>query len=118
MPTYEYRCTLCQHRFEAFQKMSDAPITTCPQCAGPVQRLMGAGMGLIFKGSGFYITDYKKTNSSTASSSHPPASSESSQNKESAGAKTGESKPADSKPAGSSADTTKDNKSKSDKAAA
>ncbi len=118
MPTYEYRCTLCQHRFEAFQKMSDAPIATCPQCAGPVQRLMGAGTGLIFKGSGFYITDYKKTNSSTASTPHPPVSSESSQNKESAGSKGTEPKPADSKPAGSSADKSKDNKSKSDKAAA
>jgi len=114
MPTYEYRCTLCHHQFEAFQKMSDALITTCPKCAGPVQRLMGVGMGLIFKGSGFYITDYKKTNSSTATSSHPPASGESDQIKESAGAKTKEPKPADSKPAGSSADK----KTKSDKAAA
>ena len=118
MPTYEYRCTLCDYRFEAFQKMSDAPITTCPQCAGPVQRGMGAGMGLIFKGSGLYITDYKKSNSSTASSSHSPAAGESSQNKETAGSKTTEPKPADSKPAGSSPDKTKETKSKSDKAAA
>ncbi|NLP09157.1 zinc ribbon domain-containing protein [bacterium] len=113
MPTYEYHCTLCHHRFEAFQKMSDAPIAACPQCDGPVQRLMGAGMGLIFKGSGFYITDYKKNNSSMTSSSPPPASGESNQSKESAGSKANESKPADSKPAVSSAD-----KTKSDKAAA
>jgi len=66
MPTYEYRCTLCEHRFEAFQKMSDLPLTNCPHCSGPVQRIIGAGMGLIFKGSGFYITDYKKANASTA----------------------------------------------------
>ncbi len=118
MPTYEYRCTLCHHRFEAFQKMSDAPIATCPQCAGPVQRLMGAGTGLIFKGSGFYITDYKKSNSSTASSSHSPTSGAGSPSKESAGSKTTEPKPADSKPTGSSPDKSKDTKSKSDKAAA
>ncbi len=73
-------------------------------------------MGLIFKGSGFYITDYKKTNSSTVSPS--PASGDNGQNKESAGSKAVEPKPADSKPAGSSADKTKDNKNKSDKAAA
>jgi putative FmdB family regulatory protein len=67
MPTYEYRCTLCECRFEAFQKMTDLPLSQCPECGGPVQRLIGAGMGLIFKGSGFYITDYKKSNSSTSS---------------------------------------------------
>lgn len=59
MPTYDYECTVCGHRFEAFQSMSDKPLTKCPECRGKVKRLIGAGAGLIFKGSGFYITDYR-----------------------------------------------------------
>jgi putative FmdB family regulatory protein len=61
MPTYEYVCTKCGHAFEAFQSMKDAPLKQCPKCrkAG-LKRLIGGGAGLIFKGSGFYITDYKK----------------------------------------------------------
>lgn len=66
MPTYDYRCEKCGHTFEAFQQMTAAPLTECPACHGPVQRLIGGGTGLIFKGSGFYITDYKKSNSSTS----------------------------------------------------
>jgi putative FmdB family regulatory protein len=60
MPTYEYECTKCGHTFEAFQRMSDAPLSSCPQCRGGVRRLIGGGMAVIFKGSGFYTTDYKK----------------------------------------------------------
>lgn len=59
MPTYDYECTKCGHRFEAFQSMSDEPLTKCPECRGKVKRLIGAGAGPIFKGSGFYITDYR-----------------------------------------------------------
>ena len=59
MPTYDYQCQNCGHRFELFQRMSDDPVTTCPTCEGPVERLITGGTGLIFKGSGFYITDYK-----------------------------------------------------------
>ncbi len=59
MPTYDYRCTVCEHRFEAFQAMSADPLTDCPVCGGQVERLIGGGAGLVFKGSGFYITDYK-----------------------------------------------------------
>ena len=62
MPTYDYRCTECDHRFEAIQKMSDDPLSTCPECQGKVKRLIGAGSGLLFKGSGFYITDYRSDN--------------------------------------------------------
>ena len=60
MPTYEYVCTKCHHAFEQFQSMNDAPLTKCPKCkkAG-LKRLIGGGAGLIFKGTGFYITDYK-----------------------------------------------------------
>lgn len=60
MPTYDYECKNCNHTFEAFQKMSDAPLETCPECSGPVKRLIGTGAGIIFKGSGFYCTDYKR----------------------------------------------------------
>ncbi len=60
MPTYEYECQKCGHRFEVFQSIKDTPKKTCPECKGRVKRLLGTGAGLIFKGSGFYITDYRK----------------------------------------------------------
>ena len=67
MPTYDYQCKECGHRFETFQSMKDAVLTTCPQCeAESLQRLIGAGAGLLFKGSGYYLTDYKKSSSSAA----------------------------------------------------
>jgi putative FmdB family regulatory protein len=59
MPTYEYECEKCGHRFEVFQSMSDAPKKRCPKCRGKVRRLIGTGAGMIFKGSGFYATDYR-----------------------------------------------------------
>lgn len=61
MPTYEYECQKCGHRFEEFQSMKDEPLKKCPQCKGKVKRLIGAGAGLLFKGSGFYITDYRSS---------------------------------------------------------
>jgi putative FmdB family regulatory protein len=60
MPTYEYECQKCSHRFEAFQGINDPSLSQCPLCKGKVRRLISPGAGLIFKGSGFYITDYKK----------------------------------------------------------
>src|SRR5580700_3689922 len=60
MPTYEYECQKCGHHFELVQSMKDAPKRTCPKCRGRVKRLLGTGAGLIFKGSGFYSTDYRK----------------------------------------------------------
>ena len=59
MPTYEYECKKCGHVFEEFQQMSEKPICRCPKCSGPVVRLPGLGAGIIFKGSGFYATDYR-----------------------------------------------------------
>lgn len=59
MPTYDYRCLECEHEFEVFQGINDPRLTECPTCQGEVKRLIGAGAGLIFKGSGFYITDYR-----------------------------------------------------------
>jgi putative FmdB family regulatory protein len=70
MPTYDYACKKCGHRFEAFQSMNDDQLTTCPQCTTEsLQRLIGAGAGLVFKGSGFYLTDYKKSSSTPAAAS-------------------------------------------------
>ena len=61
MPTYEYACPKCGHHFEQYQTMSAAPLRKCPKCGkSGVKRLIGAGAGLIFKGSGFYSTDYRK----------------------------------------------------------
>lgn len=60
MPTYEYRCTQCGYQFEEFQSIVAEPLTVCPRCGGKVQRLISSGGGLIFKGSGFYETDYKR----------------------------------------------------------
>lgn len=67
MPTYEYICEKCDHQFDVFQSMKDAPLATCPKehCGmkkwgkGKVKKMIGSGAGLIFKGSGFYITDYR-----------------------------------------------------------
>lgn len=60
MPTYEYKCLRCKKKFDASQRMSDAPLKKCVHCRGKVERLIGAGGGFIFKGTGFYATDYKK----------------------------------------------------------
>ncbi len=62
MPTYEYECSSCQYLFEAFQGISEKPLTECPRCKGPVRRKISGGSGLLFKGKGFYITDYRSEN--------------------------------------------------------
>ncbi len=59
MPTYDYKCMVCNYQFEEFQKITDNPLTECPKCKGTLKRLIGAGAGPIFKGTGFYQTDYK-----------------------------------------------------------
>lgn len=60
MPTYEYECTSCGHNFEHSQSMTAKPLETCPKCGKKVKRLISSGSGIIFKGSGFYATDYRK----------------------------------------------------------
>lgn len=69
MPTYEYECTSCNIRFEKFQSIKDDPLSVCPECNGSVKRLISAGVGIIFKGSGFYTTDYKKSSVTTGTNS-------------------------------------------------
>lgn len=66
MPTYEYKCESCDYMFEEFQSMHDEPIKLCPQCGGPVRKLISSSYGVIFKGSGFYETDYKHNNADYA----------------------------------------------------
>lgn len=67
MPTYEYRCHKCGHRFSRFQRISEPPVKKCPNCQSSkgVERLISGGAGLIFKGSGFYITDYARQSDRT-----------------------------------------------------
>lgn len=76
MPTYEYACVKCGHEMEAFQSMKDDPLKKCPACRKQgLKRLVGGGAGLIFKGTGFYITDYKKSSggAKTESGGEKPA---------------------------------------------
>jgi len=68
MPLYEYECDNCGHRFEVIQKFSDAPLTECPKCKGTLRKLVSSP-AIQFKGSGWYITDYAKKNSTGAGSS-------------------------------------------------
>jgi putative FmdB family regulatory protein len=84
MPTYDYECKACGHVFEHFQMMSDDPLKDCPKCGQEVRRLIGGGLGIIFKGSGFYVTDNRSAGNgggkdqkpeSTGSSSESSASS-------------------------------------------
>ncbi len=69
MPTYDYECKDCGHTFEHFQSMSEDPLKICPECGGVLRRLIGGGMGIIFKGSGFYVTDNRKGNNDQNKSS-------------------------------------------------
>lgn len=74
MPTYEYHCDNCEHHFDEFQSMSDKPLKKCPQCGKPkLRRLFGAGAGIIFKGSGFYQTDYRSASYQSAAKAEQEA---------------------------------------------
>jgi len=87
MPTYDYRCDACGHEMDKFQGITEPALKKCPACGKPkLRRLIGSGAGIIFKGSGFYETDYKRSRPSTSKEGSPR--------------KDGESKP--SKPADSS----------------
>ena len=93
MPTYDYECKNCGHVFEYFQAMADDPLTTCPDCrTESLRRLVGGGMGVIFKGSGFYVNDAKKSASTSKplkekgekKESAPPAAASKAQSSQSA----------------------------------
>ena len=81
MPTYQYRCTACQNELEAFQKFTDDPLTTCEECGGSLRKLYNA-VGIVFKGSGFYATDSRKSKSASKPSSESAASKDSTPAKE------------------------------------
>jgi putative FmdB family regulatory protein len=93
MPTYDYQCQKCGHRYEVFQSMKDDRLTDCPleTCDGKVKRLLGTGAGIIFKGSGFYETDYRSDSYKKAASADKSSGSSGGS---SSGGSGGESKPA------------------------
>ena len=72
MPTYEYECLSCKYEFEAFQKITDDSLKECPRCNGMVKRKISAGSGVLFKGSGFYTTDYRSENYKKKASEEKP----------------------------------------------
>ena len=93
MPTYQYACTVCGHRFDAVQSFSDPSLSECPQCAGKLRKVFSS-VGIVFKGSGFYRTDSRSggtvaagETSSTTSSSEGSKSTESSKSSESSTSK-------------------------------
>jgi putative FmdB family regulatory protein len=86
MPTYDYECGACGHKFEKFQSMSSKPVRKCPVCGkSKVKRLLGIGAGVIFKGSGFYCTDYRSPTYAESAKKDKPAA---------ASSGTGDAKPA------------------------
>lgn len=102
MPTYEYRCEACGHQFERYQSITAAPLRKCPACGQrTVQRLLGTGGGIIFKGSGFYQTDYRSESYKKAASAEKNTASG---NGHATPAKTGDKAPAASKPVRKPAD--------------
>ncbi|MBX3353166.1 MAG: hypothetical protein KF684_09545 [Phycisphaeraceae bacterium] len=77
MPTYDYRCNACQHEFELFQSMKDSPKRKCPECGkNALERLIGLGGGIIFKGGGFYETDYRSDSYKKSAEADKKASSD------------------------------------------
>ena len=107
MPTYDYECDACQHKFEEFQSISAEPLTKCPKCKKKkLRRLFGAGAALVFKGSGFYTTDYRSDSYKKAASadSKSTESSSSSESKSETKSETKSAAKTESKPAAKSTD--------------
>ena len=109
MPTYEYKCLDCGIQFDRFQSIIEDPIQECPECSGRTKRLIGAGAGLIFKGSGFYITDYRSEGYKESAKKDKESSSSGEGDSKSGDSKGGDSKSSDSK----SSKTESNNASKS-----
>jgi len=87
MPTYDYECAICGHNFEVFQSMSAEPLSDCPECGGGVKRLIGTGAGILFKGSGFYQTDYRSSSYKKGEAADQPQKAPSKNDKKSASKK-------------------------------
>ncbi|MBM4027155.1 MAG: zinc ribbon domain-containing protein [Planctomycetes bacterium] len=105
MPTYAYACENCQHQFDAFQSITAKPLRTCPACGkATLKRLIGTGAGIIFKGSGFYCTDYRSDGYKNAAKSETGGTSEKAAEKKESKAET---KTASSPAAGESSKTEK-----------
>lgn len=77
MPTYDYECSKCGHTYEVFQSMTEEPKKRCPECKGKVQRLISGGAGILFKGTGFYQTDYRSDGYKQAAAADTSSSSSS-----------------------------------------
>jgi putative FmdB family regulatory protein len=112
MPTYEYKCSACGHAFEQFQSITAAPIKRCPGCGkAKVKRLLGTGAGIIFKGSGFYITDYRdagyKEKAKAEAGGGDAKSDGQAESRPAADSKAADSKPAESKAADARPATTR-----------
>ncbi len=88
MPTYQYRCNECSHEFSEFQSITADPLSTCPECGGAVKRLISGGAGFLFKGDGFYTTDYRSENYKKAEKADKDSSSPKSDGAKSDGAGT------------------------------
>jgi putative FmdB family regulatory protein len=100
MPTYEYKCPN-GHHFELFQKMSDEPRASCPQCGAQSERLLSGGMGFLFKGNGFYVTDYRSDSYKKDASKEAKAETSGSAPKDKDAKTEGKSPPKASSPEGS-----------------
>jgi putative FmdB family regulatory protein len=95
MPTYDYSCDACQHKFEQFESISAEPQKKCPKCSKrKLRRLFGAGAGVVFKGSGFYQTDYRSESYSKAAAADKPPAESSSGSSEAKSETKSEAKPA------------------------
>ena len=100
MPTYDYVCDACEHKFELFHSIKDEPKRKCPECGkNKLRRLIGSGAAIVFKGSGFYQTDYRSDNYKKGASADKPAESKPAEGKSSEN-KTSESKPTEKKSGG------------------
>jgi putative FmdB family regulatory protein len=106
MPTYEYKCNSCGHSFETVQGMNDKPLSRCPKCKSALRRVINGGMGIIFKGSGFYTTDYKKSSALTGGNG---------KKSESSGPSEGSSRDSSSKDSSSRDSSSRDSSSKDSK---
>jgi putative FmdB family regulatory protein len=114
MPTYGYRCSSCGHEFEIRQRITDEPLTTCPKCKGKLAKMLYPA-GVIFKGSGYYTTDYKGSGASSGTSSNgvAPSSEGSSESKPETKAESKSESKSESKPESKKSEPKSESKSNS-----